>query len=452
MIRNLIILCLLTLAGMLGWLTRAWYREGSGRIPESGQTQTARVLRGRLEQHLKARGIVKPAPNALIRVGVPFPKDTARWIGRLKVSEGDWLPVRAELGELNHDDLDASLEQLEAERRVFECRLAALRELAPVEIGLAEVTLEERKVLCEQTGRNLERLRQLPRGIAASAQDWENATAEHQAARARFMQASAQLEQVRTRFRTDLATLEAQILQSKAAIRTIEVQIGWSKLRCPLAAGFLPRQPADVAAMLSASDLLLASQALRLPFPLLVGDYGGTQTQVQVFAVHQRQGELTSGQPNAPVLTLLDPNRLQVHLYIDETDLGRLKAERSPPVTLRAEAFPDQILKGRIVQVLPQPILQENVVYYVAVVEVAAAQRGLLRMEMTVLGHIEVGVNESTLWLPLSAVRSRPEGWYVLRPGAYGPVETPVRVGWKDQGKVEILTGLAEGDEVLLEP
>ena len=42
--------------------------------------QTGKVVRGRIEQKVKARGIVKPAPNALVRIGFPMPKDVARRI------------------------------------------------------------------------------------------------------------------------------------------------------------------------------------------------------------------------------------------------------------------------------------------------------------------------------------------------------------------------------------
>ncbi len=105
-----------------------------------------------------------------------------------------------------------------------------------------------------------------------------------------------------------------------------------------------------------------------------------------VFAVHQRTGELTSNPPNAPVLTLLDPRQLQVHLYVDEADFGKARLDQE--VKLRVEAHAGETVQGKIVRLLPQPILQENVVYYLAVVEVDEAKRSLLRSEMTTLAHI----------------------------------------------------------------
>ena len=99
----------------------------------------------------------------------------------------------------------------------------------------------------------------------------------------------------------------------------------------------------------------------------------------------------------------------------------------------------------------PKLILQENVVYYLAVVEVDEAKRSLLRSEMTTLAHIQVGNKEPTLWLPLTAVKSKADGWYVRLMTGGGPVERTVQIGGRSEGRVEIRAGLVEGDEVLLD-
>lgn len=176
--------------------------------------------------------------------------------------------------------------------------------------------------------------------------------------------------------------------------------------------------------------------ALRAPFDAVV------------FAVHQRPGELSSNQPGAPVLTLLKADELQVHVYVDEADFGTVRAGQ--PVSLQIEAHPGEAVKGTVVRLLPQPILQENVVYYLALVDVDAAHRGLLRAEMTTLAFIEAGSGKPVLWLPAAAVRSRNGVWHVTRRGPDGPVDTPVQIGMRNEGRVEIRGGLAEGAEVIV--
>ena len=118
---------------------------------------------------------------------------------------------------------------------------------------------------------------------------------------------------------------------------------------------------------------------------------------------------------------------------------------------MRVEAHVGETVKGKVVRLLPQPILQENVVYYLAVVEVDEAQRSLLRSEMTTLAHIQVGGNEPVLWLPLAAVKSKTDGWYVRRMTGGSPIETLVQIGTRAEGRVEIRAGLKEGDEVVLD-
>lgn len=147
---------------------------------------------------------------------------------------------------------------------------------------------------------------------------------------------------------------------------------------------------------------------------------------------------------------MLDLAQLQLHLYVDESDFGRVQVGQR--VTFRVDAHPGETVAGKIVRLLPQPILQENVVYYLAVVEIDAAQRSLLRPEMTALGHIQTAARENAMTLPLTAVKSRSDGWYVIVPSEGGPIEKSVKIGLKSEGRVEIVEGLKPGDKVLEEP
>jgi len=404
--RAVIAVLFLALAVWAGWLLRGRFAADTKTAAAGKGGRTATVARGRMEQLVKARGIVKPAPNALVRLGFPMPREVARSICRLSLAAGDPVHAGDVVAELDDADLKATLRDLQAQVEVFQRRLDSLCAMEPVEIHMAESACAEDKAQLEHAERVYKRLADLGPHSAASTLEWETAVTSRDVAQAKLETSQARLEQVRAKYRTDAKIFEAQIAQATAAIENVKVQIGWSTLVSPI--------------------------------------------DGEVFAVHQYRGELTSNVPNAPVLTLLDPKQLQLHLYVDEVDFGRIQVGQE--VTFRVDAHPGEILKGNIVRLLPQPILQENVVYYLAVVEVAEEQRALLRAEMTALAHVRAGAHEDALWLPSEAVRSRADGWYVLRPGAAGPAETPVHIGWKGEGRVEIREGLAEGDEVLLEP
>ena len=407
MMRVLGILLLICLAAIAGWFAHSVWSAQRGANASQPAAATVRVQAGRIEQAIKARGIVKPAPNALVRVGFPMPKDVARRITELPWVEGDSVKSGEILAKLDISDLQATLAQLTTESKIFDQKLVAAKALEPVEIKAAEARLAAAEAHRAHTKRVHERLSKLEGTTsAASTLETETALNTYEVAQAQLAESKAALQQVKEKFRTDILVLDSQLANSQAAIRSIEVQIRWSTLTAPI--------------------------------------------DGQVFMVNQPQGELTSNNPASPVLTMLDLSQLQLHLYVDESDFGRVQVGQR--VSFRVDAHPGETIAGKIVRLLPQPILQENVVYYLAVVEIDKAQRSLLRPEMTALAHIQMAARENALTLPLTAVKSRSAGWYVMVPTEGGPVEKSVKIGLKAEGRVEIVEGLKAGDAVLEEP
>ena len=312
---------------------------------------------------------------------------------------------RCGLAELDTSDLAATLQQLRGDAAVVQKRLEALHILEPEEVHLAETVRDQAAAQADLAQRTLERGASLRAKSLLPEQEYEALGSEAKVGRARLANAEASLNQVKARFKTDITTLSAQLNQASAAIRNAEIQIEWGVIRAP---------------------------------------FDGI-----VYAVHQRPGELSSNQPGSPVLTLLKSNELQVHLYVDEADFSKVQSGQE--ATLQIEAHAGERVTGKVVRLLPQPILQENVVYYLALVDVNDAHRGLLRAEMTTLAYVQVGSNDPVLWVPSAALRSLPDGWYIRRLTTAGPVETAVQIGTRSEGRVEIRGGVAEGTEVLLD-
>ncbi|MDA1049364.1 MAG: efflux RND transporter periplasmic adaptor subunit [Planctomycetota bacterium] len=405
--RFLVISTLICLAAIAGWFAHGVWSKQRGTNGSQPEAATVRVRSGRIEQAIKARGIVKPAPNALVRVGFPMPKDVSRRIIELPWVEGDAVKAGETLAQLDVSDLQATLAQLTTESKVFEQKLVAAKAIEPVEIKAAEARLAAAEAHQSHTKRVHERLAKLVGTTsAASTLETETALNDYDVAQAQLAESKAALQQVKEKFRTDILVLESQLANSQAVIRNSEVQIRWSTLIAPI--------------------------------------------DGQILMVNQHQGELTSNNPANPVLTMLDLAQLQLHLYVDESDFGRVQVAQR--VTFRVDSYPGEIIAGNIVRLLPQPILQENVVYYLAVVEIDAAQRSLLRPEMTALAYVQTAARENALTLPLTAVKSRSDGWFVMVPAEGGPVEKSVKIGPKSEGRAEIVDGLKAGDEVLEEP
>ena len=114
------------------------------------------------------------------------------------------------------------------------------------------------------------------------------------------------------------------------------------------------------------------------------------------------------------------------------------------------DAFPAEEFEGNVTAIYPKAVIQDNVVNYDVVVDITTPYRDMLRPEMTANVTIFLETRKGVLAVPAKAVH-RVHGKnvaYVLTGGQ--PEEREIKIGWKDNGWVEVAAGLQEGQTVLL--
>jgi HlyD family secretion protein len=178
------------------------------------------------------------------------------------------------------------------------------------------------------------------------------------------------------------------------------------------------------------------------------------------------EGQTLAARMDAPVLFKVadDISRLRIECTIDEADAGRVKAAEE--VLFQVDAFPDETLRGRIVEVRLNADTDQGVTSYKAIAEVDNPG-ARLRPGMTAIVSIHTGAAGNVLRVPNAALQfdpptarpasSRPSGWeprkrdhvWVLSP-AGRPVSVAVRIGLSDGIISELVSGdLAEGQAVI---
>ena len=175
-----------------------------------------------------------------------------------------------------------------------------------------------------------------------------------------------------------------------------------------------------------------------------------------VASVATEEGETVAASFSAPTfLTLLDPSRLEVWAYVDETDIGRIRNGQSARFTV--DTYGDEEFEGRVTAVHPTAEIRDNVVDYVTVLQFKTPKNRTLRPEMTTTVRIALATRDNALAVPIRAVKWQGTRAYVLVPthNAAAAANQPadrrwVTTGLKDDAFIEILTGLREGDEVLV--
>ncbi len=149
-----------------------------------------------------------------------------------------------------------------------------------------------------------------------------------------------------------------------------------------------------------------------------------------------------------PLLVMSD--RLCVKAQVDETDISQVKLNQKVEITL--DAYAEHSMEGTVVHIAYESKTVNNVTTYLVDI-IPSAIPEFMKSGMTANVVFTTSEKEETLLLPASAVQKENGKFKVLLASAdkaQGPQSLPVEVGVNDGKKVEILSGLKEGDTVLM--
>jgi len=120
-------------------------------------------------------------------------------------------------------------------------------------------------------------------------------------------------------------------------------------------------------------------------------------------------GQTVASSLQAPTLFVIarDLTEMRVNASVDESDIGGIQPKQH--VTFRVDAYPNETFTGTVSQVRLQPVVQQNVVSYVTVIDVP--NPGVkLKPGMTAAVTIETARVDDVLKVPTAALRFRPSG------------------------------------------
>jgi HlyD family secretion protein len=151
------------------------------------------------------------------------------------------------------------------------------------------------------------------------------------------------------------------------------------------------------------------------------------------------------------LLSLAADETLRLRGLVDENEVARVALGQ--PARIRTEAYPNRPFQGEVSEIAPLGQRIQNVTYFELEIEVTDPEAQKLRPRMSGDADIVVEVAENALFVPETALRYRGEQIYVdkvLRESAAHVESVDVAIGIVQEDRVQILSGLAEGDEVRL--
>ena len=200
-------------------------------------------------------------------------------------------------------------------------------------------------------------------------------------------------------------------------------------------------------------------------------------------------GQTVAASFSTPTLFTIaqDLTKMQIEVSVDEADISRIQLNQEASFTV--DSYPEQTFRGKVIQIRSAPIITQNVVTYVVVVNVDNSDMKLLP-GMTANVSVEVAKKNDVLKLPPAALRFKPKSKgdeakvkgngngdrsgasgprpsgggkgapgkgkersqqvYLLKDGK--PVATAVKTGIANNSSIELVeSDLKEGDDVIIE-
>lgn len=155
----------------------------------------------------------------------------------------------------------------------------------------------------------------------------------------------------------------------------------------------------------------------------------------------------TSGTPaqSAALVTLMDTSRVRIQVFAPEAEVPFIK--NGLPVQVRLDEYPGRSFGGSITRFAHA--LDEATKSMLVEIELPNAG-GELRPGMYASVQLEVERKENALLLPRAAVVTEKAGTFVLRVVDGKVAKTAVRTGFADGTNVEVVSGVEEGQPVIV--
>jgi HlyD family secretion protein len=148
------------------------------------------------------------------------------------------------------------------------------------------------------------------------------------------------------------------------------------------------------------------------------------------------------------LMTIADMSIMQSETLVDESDIGQVALGQKVDFTV--DAYTSEVFEGVVSLISRKAETTNNVVYYKVYVDVLD-NRQLLFPNMTSRATVYTAETKNVLTLPLSAVRETKEGHFAYRVLPNGATEeVQVTLGLRGDDRIEIKSGLNEGDAVAL--
>jgi len=386
---GIVVAAVLIFAGVLYAFT-----HGGTKIDPS---KLAKVERNDLAKSVVATGKVTPITKVEVK------SKASGIVTKLFVEYGDRVKKGQLLAQLDKEEILAQVDQAKAGLQAAEASLKSAEadyERARVDAEGPDVPLLKRAY---------DRAMGMAKEGVVSTSALEDAQRNYELALNKQNVAKAQV----TVLRAKIAQSQGQVAQDRATLKQLEEQLGYTDVTSPIDGIVLSR---DVEIGDAVSSILVLGSSATL------------------------------------VMTLGDTSEVYVKGKVDESDIGKVYIGQ--PARIKVESFKDKSFNGKVTKISPMGVEKDNVTTFEVRVSINNPG-GELKAEMTANAEIILEEHKSVLQIPEGSLiydKDKKASVEIPDPKAKdGKKKIAVNVGISNGAKTEVLSGLKEGDEVVLQ-
>ena len=357
----------------------------------------AKVARGDVARSVVATGKIQPITKVEVK------SKASGIVEKLYVDINNQVHKGQQLAQLDQQEIVAQVEAQRAQLAGSEANVSTYQ--ANIEQDKVNAAAPDLPMYKATLDRNLEMQKE---GIV-SRQALDDANKDYLAALTRRDSSKAQIGVDTAR----LKQARAQVMQSQASLKQLEEQLSYTTIVAPMDGVILSR---DVEIGDAVSSILVL---------------GSTATLV-----------MTEG----------DINEVYVQGKVDEADIAHVYMAQ--PARIKVESFRDRVFQGKVTKIAPLGVEKDNVTTFEVRVSIDNPG-GELKANMTANAEILLDEHKGVLTVPENAVMYDNQKKATVeipdKKQKEGKRKVPVTVGLSNGSVTEVLSGLKEGDQVVLQ-
>jgi len=353
-----------------------------------------------IENTIMASGIITPRVGAYINVGSRI----SGTVMKLNVKVGDYVQKNQIIAVIDHREMDEMIKQIKAQIQSKKLLIKQTKKEKIIDIDDINSKLKQSQNVLSYAKGNFIRIKTLFEKGFISKDD--------------FFKKKADYDNDIIEIKNDKKTLHNKISYYDYKLKSLRSDLASLKAK-------------------------LAQQLIQKSYAFIKAPISG-----YIAEVNTQAGETVASSFNTPTFVkIIDLNRMKCRVLVDDSDISQVKI--SDKVYFIPDAYPLKKISAKVEKIYPDGTVIDGVTYYYVDCTILNSDVHL-KLQMNVNAYITTGIHKNAVVLPSDAVKFQEKNTYVFIKKKRKIIRKKVKTGFENEGKIEILSGITNKDNIVI--